>query len=294
MRRRCAFLTMSDFGDFVSDAELSFEPLAELGWHAEMVPWRDPDIDWSDYDLVYICTPWDYQDNVDEFLNVLEKIDASPATLVNSIDLVHWNLEKNYLGDLELRGAAIVPSLFCDKFDSAAVSTWFEAHRSDKVVVKPLVGANADHITVVNKPVSEEAVASLRETYSSRPFFVQPFMERIVSEGEYSTFFFNGEYSHAILKKPAADDFRTQEEHGAEILSVAAPQALIDTAHDVVALVEPRPVYVRADFVSNERDEFLVMELELIEPSLYLRTDPGSAARFARAMNEWFEILTCK
>ncbi len=119
-------------------------------------------------------------------------------------------------------------------------------------------------------------------------------MEKIVSEGEYSTFFFNGEYSHAILKKPAVNDFRTQEEHGAEILSVFAPQALIDTAHDVVALVEPRPVYVRADFVRNERDEFLVMELELIEPSLYLRTDPGSAARFARAINESFEVLTGK
>ena len=294
MRRRCAFLTMIDFGDFVSDADLSFQPLAALGWHAEMVPWRDPDIDWNDYDLVYICTPWDYQDNVDEFLSVLEKIDASSAILVNSLDLVHWNLEKNYLRDLEQRGAAIVPSLFCDAFDAVEVSSWFDVHRCEKVVVKPLVGANADHITVLSKPISVKAMASLGETYASRPFFVQPFMESIRTEGEYSTFFFNGEYSHAILKKPAVNDFRTQEEHGAEILSVPAPQALIDTAHDLVALVEPRPLYVRADFVRNEHDQFLVMELEMIEPSLYLRSDPGSAARFARAVNEWFEVLTGK
>ena len=291
MGRRCAFLTMSDLGEFVSDADLSFEPLAEFGWQAEMVPWRDPDIDWNHYDVVYICTPWDYQDHVKEFLSVLEEVEASSAILVNNLELVRWNLEKNYLQDLEQRGAAIVPSLFRDIFDAAEVPAWFDAHRTDKVVVKPLVGANADHIIVVPMPVAPEAVESLQATYASRPFFVQPFMEGIRTEGEYSTFFFAGEYSHAILKKPAVNDFRTQEEHGAEILSVTAPQALIDSAHDVVALVEPQPVYVRADFVRDDADQFLLMELELIEPALYLRTDPGSAARFARAVNERFEVL---
>ena len=83
MRRRCAYLTMIDFGDFVSDADMSFEPMAALGWDTEMVPWRDPDVDWNDYDLVYICTPWDYQDYVEEFLAVLESIEASSAILLN-------------------------------------------------------------------------------------------------------------------------------------------------------------------------------------------------------------------
>lgn len=284
MRRRCAYLTMEDFGDFVSDADLSFAPMAELGWKAEMVPWRDPDADWDSYDLVYICTPWDYQNDVPAFFEVLERIDASSATLVNSLELVHWNLEKNYLRDLESRGAGIVPSLFHDAFDERDIAGWFAAHGKEKLVVKPLVGANSDHIVVLTNPVPLEVIDELRATYSLRPFFVQPFMEHLLSEGEYSTFFFNGEYSHAILKKPEAGDFRSQEEFGADIRSVEAPQALIDAAHDVVALVEPLPVYVRADFVRDDNDRFLVMELELIEPSLYLRTDPGSAARFAKAL----------
>ncbi len=100
MPRRCAYLTMDDFGDFVSDAHLSFAPMAELGWDVETVPWRN-DVDWDRYDLVYICTPWDYQDDVAAFIEVLEKIEDSSATLVNSLELVHWNLEKNYLRDLE-------------------------------------------------------------------------------------------------------------------------------------------------------------------------------------------------
>ena len=281
--RRCAYLTMDDFGDFVSDADLSFEPMADLGWDVEMLPWRS-DADWDSYELVYICTPWDYQDDVAHFIEVLEQIDASPAELVNSLELVHWNLEKNYLRDLESRGAGIVPSLFCDHFDAGDVDSWFSAHGTDRVVVKPLVGANADHISVLEQPVAATANDALHETYTSRPFFVQPFMHRVLSEGEYSTFFFNGEYSHAILKKPETGDFRTQEEHGAEIRSVEAPRSLIETAHDVVAMVDPLPVYVRADFVRDDAGHFLVMELELIEPSLYLRTDPDSAARFARAL----------
>ena len=280
---RCAYLTMDDFGDFVSDADLSFGPMAELGWEAEMVPWRS-DVDWDSYDLVYICTPWDYQNDVAAFFDVLERIEASSAKLVNSIDLVHWNLEKNYLRDLESRGAAIVPSLFRDTFDERDIEGWFRAHGRNRIVVKPLVGANADHIVVLTRPVPGAVIDDLHETYAARPFFVQPFMDRVISEGEYSTFFFNGEFSHAILKKPDAGDFRTQEEHGADIRSVEAPQDLIDTAHDVVALVEPLPVYVRADFVRGDDEHFLVMELELIEPSLYLRYDPGSAARFAKAL----------
>ena len=105
------------------------------------------------------------------------------------------------------------------------------------------------------------------------------------SEGEYSLFFFGGEYSHAILKKPKPGDFRTQEEHGADILSIEAPAALVETARHVLGVVSPQPVYVRADFVRGAGGRFLLMELELIEPALYFRTDPGSAARFASALS---------
>ena len=284
MGKRCAYLTMSDMSDFVSDADMSFAPMADLGWEVQMVPWREPDVDWDNYDIVYICTPWDYQNDVAGFIEVLERIEHSSARLVNNLDLVHWNLEKNYLRDLEERGAAIVPSLFCDHFDEADIPSWFEAHRSETIVVKPLVGANSDHIVVLTRPLTSELLEELRETYAARPFFVQPFLDRVLTEGEYSTFFFGGEYSHAILKKPEQGDFRTQEEHGAEILSVQAPGDLVATAHGVVALVEPRPAYVRADFVRDDAGRFLLMELELIEPSLYFRADPESAARFAEAL----------
>lgn len=283
MGGRCAYLTMEDIGDFVTDSDLSIAPMAELGWEVEMLPWRR-DVDWNDYDLVYICTPWDYQNDVAAFLRVLEAIERSSARLVNSLDLVRWNLDKTYLSDLEMRGAEIVPSLFFDRFDTARVAACFAAHDTGKIVVKPVVGANADHIFVLGEPLPDELVGELEQTYARRPFFVQPFIDSVQTEGEYSLFFFGGDFSHAILKKPRAGDFRTQEEHGADILSIEAPAALVATARKVLGVVNPQPVYVRADFVRDSDNRFRLMELELVEPSLYFRTDPDSAGRFAKAL----------
>ena len=284
MLRRCAYLTMDDISGFVSDAELSFAPMAELDWEVEMVPWRS-DVDWNDYDIVYICTPWDYQNDVAGFLDVLATIEGSSARLVNGLDLVRWNLEKTYLRELEMRGADIVPSRFFDSFDAERVAACFDAHATDMIVMKPTVGANSDNIFVLTRPLRADVTVELGRVFANRPFFVQPFVDSVRSEGEYSLFFFGGEYSHAILKKPKQGDFRTQEEHGADILGVAAPAALVEIARRVLGVVNPQPVYVRADFVRDAGERFLLMELELIEPALYFRTDPESANRFASALN---------
>ena len=284
MGRRCAYLTMDDISGFVSDAELSFAPMAELGWDVEMVPWQS-DVDWNAYELVYICTPWDYQKEVARFLDVLATIEKSSACLVNSLDLVRWNLQKTYLRELEMRGADIVPSRFFECFDADKVAACCDAYGTGTIVVKPVVGANSDNIFVLARPLPDDVIDELSRVFADRPFFVQPFVDSVRSEGEYSLFFFGGEYSHAILKKPKPGDFRTQEEHGADILSVEAPAALVETARRVLGVVNPQPVYVRADFVRGTGERFLLMELELIEPALYFRTDPGSAGRFASALS---------
>ena len=197
---------------------------------------------------------------------------------------MRWNLEKTYLRELEMRGADIVPSRFFDRFDANRVAACFDSHATGTIVVKPVVGANSDNIFVLTRPLPAGVIDELGHVFANRPFFVQPFVESVRSEGEYSLFFFGGEYSHAILKKPKRGDFRTQEEHGADILSVQAPAALVEIARRVLGLVNPQPVYVRADFVRDKGERFLLMELELIEPALYFRTDPASARRFASAL----------
>ncbi len=271
--------------DFVSDADLSIAPMNALGWEVQMVPWRAPDADWEAFDLVYICTPWDYPDDVDGFLGVLGDIERSRAKLVNSLELVRWNLEKTYLRELESRGAAIVPSLWYSRFDEFSLDDALVEHGCDSLVAKPVVGANAADTFVVERSTDAIVVDALASAFEDRAFFVQPFIESVQSEGEYSVFFLGGRYSHAILKIPESGDFRTQEEHGAEILAIEPPEGLERTARDIVAMVKPEPMYVRADFVRGSDGRFLLMELELIEPSLYLRMHEGAAEQFAKVLS---------
>ncbi|MDH3747037.1 MAG: hypothetical protein OER97_02425 [Gammaproteobacteria bacterium] len=284
-QRQCAFLTMQNPGDFVTDYDLSIAPMAELGWRVVLVNWRDRSIAWEDFDAVYICTPWDYLEDPALFLDVLDTIDKSTAVLVNDLALVHWTLEKTYLKDLEERGADVVPSTWYPEFDAENADVFFSEHNTDKLVLKPLIGANAVDTFVLTKPIGDTLCRELTETFRDRPFFVQPFIANIQSEGEFSLFFLGDAYSHAILKTPKAGDFRVQEEHGAEIKAITPPDRLIDIATRTMGLVKPEPVYARIDFVRDDDDRYLLMELELIEPSLYLRTDSGAAMRFAAAFD---------
>lgn len=278
---------MLDPGDFVTDYALAIPPMEKLGWQVVEVPWRSPDVDWNDFDAVYICTPWDYPDHVDEFLAVLESIERSKAVLVNPLTLVRWTLRKSYLRDLEARGAAIVPSSWQHGFDAAVVNQCFAGFGTDKLVIKPLVGANAADTYVLSRPLEGAVIEKLASVFRGRDCFVQPFIDSVETEGEFSLFYFGGDYSHAILKTPQAGDFRVQEEHGADIAAVTAAAELVDTATRVIALVEPQPLYARADFLRDARGRFLLMELEIIEPSLYLRMDESAPMRFARAFDRY-------
>lgn len=287
-QKRVAFLTMQDPGDYVTDYDLCYAALADVGWEVETVAWRDTGIDWNRFDAVYPCTAWDYPQHLQEFVAVLQRIEASSATLINELALLQWNIRKSYLRDLEARGAAIVPSIWLPDINGADAAKWFAKHQTDTLVIKPEVGANAQDAFVLRNPVDADTWALLSKAFYRRGFLVQPFVDSIGSEGEYSLFYFAGQFSHAILKIPTAGDFRSQEEYGARIQSVEPEAGLLAAADGVVELLRPQPVYVRVDLVRGADGRFLLMELELIEPSLYFRTDDASPARFAAAFDQHF------
>ncbi len=289
--KRRAFLTMDNTDGWEIDSDLSFEPMQVLNWFIDMVPWRSTNVDWDRYDAVYICTPWDYPDDPDLFLALLETIDKSNAVLVNDIALVRWTIPKTYLRDLESRSAAIVPSIWYDEFDPDTLPGFFDAHRTDKIIVKPVVSTNARNTFLLDRDVPAIVAEELQKTFATRPFVVQPFIENVQVEGEYSLFFFSNEFSHAILKTPKDADFRVQEEHGARIISAEPESALLETAEKLLSLVEPMPVYARCDFIRGPDGRFLLMELEVIEPSLYLRMDSEAPMRFARAFDAYVARL---
>ena len=121
---------------------------------------------------------------------------------------------------------------------------------------------------------------------AGREVLLQPFLPAVLNEGERSLVYFGGAFSHALDKVPIAGEFRVQEEHGGIITGVEPDSVSREAADAIVALIYPRPLYARVDLV-RDQGRPLLMELELVEPSLYLRTNPGAPERFAAAVDAW-------
>ena len=281
---RVALLSIEDLSDFVADDELLIEPLRDLGHEAEFVPWRSA-AEWSDFGGVVIRTTWDYQNHLSAFLRVLQEIETQ-TQLANSLEIVKWNADKKvYLQDIDRRGGKIVPTLWGDsRIDSRKLREWFDQLQTEEIVIKPTIGANAQNAFRLKR--GEEDVDKLA-VLENRSYMVQPFMRGIVDEGEFSLFYFNGEYSHTILKTPKSGDFRVQEEHGGLIRATKPPAALSATGEKIMKYVSPTPLYARIDFVRTDAGEFAVVELELIEPSMYLREADHAPQMFAEAIDKW-------
>jgi hypothetical protein len=284
--RRCAFLTLSDPGGYVIDDEHAYEPLRALGWSVEAVPWNRPQVAWEAYDLIVIRSTWDYHHDLEGFIAVLAEIEQRGVQLQNPLPLVRWNLHKTYLRDLAARGVNTVPTVWRERLAGGELEGLFDEVASAEAVIKPVVGANAEGAYRLDRRTLRQRAGEVETYYADRALLAQPFVRAVLDEGEYSLFYFNGEHSHAILKTPKPDDFRVQEEHGGTIRAVNAEAGLRAAGRTVLAALDAAPLYLRADFVrAGDGGSFQLMELELVEPSLYLRMDPQAPGRFARALD---------
>ena len=281
---KCAFLTLENpAGFFIYDC-LAFEPLQQIGWDVVELPWSRNDVDRSEFDAVVIRSTWDYQKNPDRFLTVLAEIENCGAMLFNSLDVCRWNLDKSYLRELETEGVPIVPTRWLSQLDESQLRILFGEFDSPSIVVKPTVGANADDTHVADRDNPDSWQDPLR-VFATRPLMVQPFIQSIVDEGEYSLFYFGGQFSHAIVKKPGPNDFRVQEEHGGIIQSTRVDPLFAEAGQRAVDTVQHELLYARVDLVRLAGGQPALMELELIEPSLYFPFNQQSATRFARELD---------
>lgn len=284
---RIAFLTMDSLDGFVSYDALVADILATRGIIVENVSWRSSSTNWDDYDMVIIRSPWDYQHSVDEFMAVLAKIDASNAILWNPLDVVRWNVRKTYLQQLHDQGIVIVPTQFVQSPSESDIRGMFEALESDQIVIKPVVGANANDTFWLRPDSSADLLQQIEVLYRGRLALLQPFIQSVVEYGETSHIFFDGQHSHSVLKTPRAGDFRVQEEHGSRIQPIQPDRALMEFAKQALEPVPQPTLYGRVDLVELSNGQQAVMELELIEPSLYLTYDTDSAERFADAIQRF-------
>ncbi|WP_018984443.1 ATP-grasp domain-containing protein [Salinimonas chungwhensis] len=276
------FLSTDNLDDFFVYDELLIPAFRARGCDVETVSWHADNVNWQKYDMVIVRSTWDYQQQPDAFIRTLAVINKQ-TTLQNPFDLMRWNLDKSYLIDLQEAGVPTLPTTWASTFDRPQLLAQFEEFETAKLVVKPTVSANADDTFVVTRKTFNEQIKALSACFRQRPYMIQPFIDAIVQEGEYSLFYFGGTLSHAILKKPAEGDFRVQEEHGGSLKVVAAQPEMQAVCEQVLGALPQRALYARIDIVRFAH-KWCIIEVELIEPSLYFNLDSQSPQRFVEAV----------
>ena len=253
-----------------------------LGPDLAFCSWTEPG-DLSGFDLILPLLTWGYQRDVPRWFALLDQLEAEGLPIANPAKVLRWNSDKAYLAELSAAGVATVPTLIRESMTDAALTSAREILESPRLVVKPPISGGADGTYLIGP--SDPLPA---EVFGQR-MLVQPFLPAISDDGEYSLFYFGGRYSHAISKHPAEGDFRVQEQFGGIERGIEAPADAKTAAEAALAathnLLDCGPLtYARVDMVRDDEGAFRLMELELIEPSLFLHFAPDEGCLFADAV----------
>lgn len=285
-----ALVTYKDNGLYTSptaenedDTLLKF--LKTKGLSIEKVIWNDAEVNWEEYDIAILKSPWDYFDLIEDFYAWLAMIKQKNIKLLNPVDVVKWNADKHYLQEVKNACLKVTPSSFLTKGDDISFDKYFEEFNSDKLIVKPAVSGGSKNTFKVTLANTNEIVEKLTPLLAQEDFIVQPFLKEIEENGEWSFLFFGGKFSHALLKKAKPGDFRVQHSFGGTIHPQEAPANLLADAKKYVARFAKNCLYARVDGTVINGD-FVLMELELIEPFLFLNEDKNALDNYYEALME--------
>lgn len=294
---RIAFATHEAKPEISPDDHLAATRLGELGIEVDAVPWSREGVDWAGFGAVVIRSTWDYHQHLEAFRAWASHVETSGGLLFNPAAVVAWNSEKTYLRDLEAAGIAIVPTLWLPRGKRADLAALLAEQDWPAVVVKPTISASAYRTWKQQRDEAGDRQGDLDSLLADSGAMIQPLLEEVIEAGEWSFLYFRREgrlaFSHAVLKIPAAGDFRVQAELGGRTEGAAPPPELLGQVETLVATaskVAPGELlYARIDGVASTgrhapAGSFLLMELELIEPFVFLEASPGSAERFAEAI----------
>jgi glutathione synthase/RimK-type ligase-like ATP-grasp enzyme len=244
---------------------------------AVIAPW-DNATDWASVPLVVVRSPWDYTDAHEEFLSWARSV-AAVTRMVNPLEVLEWNSHKSYLLDLASAGVSTVTTTLVHRGASDADQADALAAYPGEIVIKPAVSVGA--IGALRAASSSpEAAAHLAELASTGDVLVQPLARSVLDGGEASLIYFGGQFSHAIRKLPADGDYRVQEHHGGRVVPHEPTADEFAVAAATLAAAPAATAYARVDLVDVDGSP-AVMELEAIEPQLFLDRDPNAASRFA-------------
>jgi len=285
---RLALATSAIIRDIHPDDAHFAISLERLGIEPIACVWNDPTIDWSRFDAVLIRTTWDYFKHYTAFKQWLDQL---PIPTINNKNLLQWNGDKCYLLELAQQGVDIIPTHITT---AQGLNEILAAMAGRELVIKPIVSGGAWHTLrgVVGDAAFEQALTQLPQELD---YLVQPFVPEIVTDGEWSVVFFDGQYSHAVIKRAATGDYRVQSDFGGSVEAMEPSASIIASAQQALtataAIGHADHAYVRVDGVMVD-GHFLLMELEMIEPLLFLTDRPDAAERFASNLRTRLDAMS--
>ena len=249
------------------------EELQKQEINAGALAWDDPKVDWSGVKMAIISSTWNYQQQPDAFISWLVRVQQTNCQIVNDPALLQWNVNKQYLLQLEQEGISIPKTHILQSTKEIFDPKWVAKFGSAGVVIKPCISASAEGTRLIknfSEFIQQEHPADLRD---NRSVLLQPFLKSIQEYGERSLIFIEGIYSHAFNKTPAKGDFRVQREFGGTQELFQPTKEEMNFAERVInkiSQLQAQPVYARVDICHDNQNQLVLMELEMIEPELWL------------------------
>jgi glutathione synthase/RimK-type ligase-like ATP-grasp enzyme len=281
-RPRIAIATCTGYDDLKVDDELLRGAFAERGAEARSVVWDGDDPGWEEFDLCLVRSTWDYHDAYPEFLAWSRRVGAATA-LRNPAGLIAWNSEKTYLRELADAGVPTVPTVWVGRDSEPEAEAILAGRGWEEAVIKPTVDLGAKNLHRV-RAGDGEAQPALEAVLARGEAILQPFLPSLESQGELSLIYINGDLSHAVRKRPATGDFRVQSIWGGTMEPTEPGPREREIGALALSRLDETPLYARVDLVSDPSGNPCLIELELIEPNLYLSTHPTAAEHLANGV----------
>jgi len=279
-KHRVAIATFERLPNLIADDQLFLRELTQAGLTVEPAVWSDSSIDWPSFSSVVIRSCWDYHYHHEVFLEWLAKVEELGVPIWNRPNVVRWNIDKIYLRDLQEKGFQVPPTIWVEKGDNIDLTDLLRSQGWRRAVLKPRVSASGHRTVLVEEgSVEQEQLGSI---FRESGGLVQQFLGEVETEGEWSLLFFNKNYSHAVLKRPKSSEFRIQIEHGGTFDLAMPPSEYIQVAQRIVDSIEEPLLFARVDGIPVD-GKFTLMELELIEPYLFLGETQSAVQQLVKA-----------
>ena len=283
--------TRPDRFELLEEMEKLTPALAAQDMELVEVRWREIAERAGEFAAILPLMVWDYfEGNEADFLSAIAKAEAI-TPVFNGFDIIKWNADKSYLDELEARGAPVIPTSTVDRVTPTNIARAFEELETEILVIKPRVGGGAWRQVLYKKGDPFPSADELPPEGA----LIQAFLPSVKAEGEYSFLYFGGRFSHAARKTPKAGDYRIQSIYGGAEETYSPSSAERATAQDILDVLDFVPLYARVDLLRGRDGSLKLIELELIEPYLYLPHAPGEggdnegAQRFAAALKAKIE-----